>query len=65
MADVKQEHNKTDDVDAYGMGNSADPKNMQELTQYVSLSEFIFRIFEWPIDGRNISFLYLSRNSSF
>lgn len=37
MADVKQEHNKTDDVDAYGMGNSADPKNMQELTQYVSL----------------------------
>ncbi|KAF7401232.1 hypothetical protein HZH68_007052 [Vespula germanica] len=34
MADVKQEHNKTDDVDAYGMGNSADPKNMQELTQY-------------------------------
>ncbi|XP_035718411.1 heat shock factor-binding protein 1-like [Vespa mandarinia] len=35
MADVKQEHNKSDDVDAYGMGNSADPKNMQELTQYV------------------------------
>lgn len=65
MADVKQEHNKTDDVDAYGMGNSADPKNMQELTQYVSLSEFIFRIFERPIDDRNISSLYLSRNSSF
>jgi len=35
MADVKQDH-KGEDVDSYGMGNSADPKNMQELTQYVS-----------------------------
>lgn len=35
MADVKQDH-KGEDVDNYGMGNSADPKNMQELTQYVS-----------------------------
>ncbi|KYN09723.1 Heat shock factor-binding protein 1 [Trachymyrmex cornetzi] len=34
MADVKQDH-KGEDVDSYGMGNSADPKNMQELTQYV------------------------------
>lgn len=35
MADIKQDH-KGEDVDSYGMGNSADPKNMQELTQYVS-----------------------------
>lgn len=34
MADIKQDH-KSEDVDSYGMGNSADPKNMQELTQYV------------------------------
>lgn len=37
MADIKQEH-KSEDVDSYGMSNSADPKNMQELTQYVSQS---------------------------
>jgi len=35
MADIKQDH-KGEDVDSYGMNNSADPKNMQELTQYVS-----------------------------
>lgn len=35
MTDVKQDH-KGEDVDSYGMGNNADPKNMQELTQYVS-----------------------------
>lgn len=35
MADIKQDH-KGEDVDSYGMANSADPKNMQELTQYVS-----------------------------
>lgn len=35
MADIKQDH-KGEDVDSYGMGNNADPKNMQELTQYVS-----------------------------
>lgn len=40
MADIKQEH-KGEDVDNYGMGNSTDPKNMQELTQYVSL-RFLF-----------------------
>ncbi|XP_012229665.1 heat shock factor-binding protein 1 isoform X2 [Linepithema humile] len=34
MADIKQDH-KGEDVDTYGMGNNADPKNMQELTQYV------------------------------
>ncbi|XP_076244536.1 uncharacterized protein LOC143185432 [Calliopsis andreniformis] len=34
MADIKQDH-KVEDSDNYGMGNSADPKNMQELTQYV------------------------------
>ncbi|XP_076279293.1 uncharacterized protein LOC143208624 [Lasioglossum baleicum] len=34
MADIKQDH-KGEDTDNYGMGNSADPKNMQELTQYV------------------------------
>lgn len=31
MADIKQDH-KSEDVDSY----NADPKNMQELTQYVS-----------------------------
>lgn len=35
MADIKQDH-KSEDVDSYGMSNNADPKNMQELTQYVS-----------------------------
>ncbi|XP_026831083.1 heat shock factor-binding protein isoform X1 [Ooceraea biroi] len=35
MADIKQDH-KGEDVESYGMGNSTDPKNMQELTQYVS-----------------------------
>ncbi|XP_011347793.1 heat shock factor-binding protein 1 isoform X2 [Ooceraea biroi] len=34
MADIKQDH-KGEDVESYGMGNSTDPKNMQELTQYV------------------------------
>jgi heat shock factor-binding protein 1 len=35
MTDIKQDH-KGEDVDSYGISNSADPKNMQELTQYVS-----------------------------
>lgn len=35
MADIKQDH-KGEDADNYGMVNSADPKNMQELTEYVS-----------------------------
>ncbi|XP_076750778.1 heat shock factor-binding protein 1 isoform X1 [Xylocopa sonorina] len=35
MADIKQDH-KGEDTDNYGMGNSTEPKNMQELTEYVS-----------------------------
>ena len=35
MAEVKQDHN-SEDSDTYATGSSADPKNMQELTQYVS-----------------------------
>lgn len=34
MADIKQDH-KGEDADNYRMANSADPKNMQELTQCV------------------------------
>ncbi|XP_003492051.1 heat shock factor-binding protein 1 [Bombus impatiens] len=34
MADIKQDH-KTEDTDNYGIGNSTEPKNMQELTEYV------------------------------
>lgn len=35
MADIKQDH-KGEDTDNYGIGNNAEPKNMQELTEYVS-----------------------------
>ncbi|CAK9799660.1 Heat shock factor-binding protein 1 [Anthophora plagiata] len=34
MADIKQDH-KGEDTDNYAMGNNAEPKNMQELTEYV------------------------------
>nr|XP_034173129.1 protein bric-a-brac 2-like isoform X2 [Osmia lignaria] len=34
MADIKPDH-KVEDTDNYGMGNNAEPKNMQELTEYV------------------------------
>ncbi|KAF3422564.1 hypothetical protein E2986_13971 [Frieseomelitta varia] len=34
MADIKQDH-KGEDTDNYGIGNNAEPKNMQELTEYV------------------------------
>lgn len=35
MTDVKQEHKTSEDEDNYTVGNNSDPKNMQELTQYV------------------------------
>ena len=35
MADIKQDH-KGEDTDNYGIGNNAEPKSMQELTEYVS-----------------------------
>ncbi|XP_012266704.1 heat shock factor-binding protein 1 [Athalia rosae] len=35
MADVKQEHKNAEDDENYAVGNNTDPKNMQELTQYV------------------------------
>lgn len=34
MADIQQDH-KPEETDNYGMGNSPDPKNMKELTQYM------------------------------
>ncbi|XP_051158373.1 heat shock factor-binding protein 1 [Leptopilina boulardi] len=34
MAEIKQDP-KSEDSENYNVGNSADPKNMQELTQYV------------------------------
>jgi len=34
MADIKQEH-KPEDDENYTMANNTDPKNMQELTQFV------------------------------
>lgn len=36
MADMKQDLKSVDDQQNYSMGNSSDPKNMQELTQHVS-----------------------------
>jgi hypothetical protein len=35
MSEVKPEH-KPEDGENYAMGNNVDPKNVQELTQYVS-----------------------------
>ncbi|KAL6266777.1 hypothetical protein P5V15_003611 [Pogonomyrmex californicus] len=59
MADIKQEY-KGEDVDS-GMGNSADPKNMQELTQYVQTllqnMQDKFQTMSDQIIGRNILFL--------
>ncbi|EFN76867.1 Heat shock factor-binding protein 1 [Harpegnathos saltator] len=59
MADIKQEH-KGEDVDSYGMGNSTDPKNMQELTQYVQTllqnMQDKFQTMSDQIIGRNILF---------
>lgn len=40
MADIKPDH-KVEDTDNYGMGNNAEPKNMQELTEYVSIGRCI------------------------
>ncbi|XP_015584671.1 heat shock factor-binding protein 1 [Cephus cinctus] len=34
MADIKQDH-KNEDGENYVVANNTDPKNMQELTQYV------------------------------
>jgi hypothetical protein len=36
MADMKQDLKSVDDQQNYSIGNSGDPKNMQELTQHVS-----------------------------
>lgn len=36
MADMKQDLKSVDDQQNYSLGNSSDPKNMQELTQHVS-----------------------------
>lgn len=36
MVDVKEDMTNHIDAESYSAGNSADPKNVQELTQYVS-----------------------------
>ena len=41
MADIKPELKPVDDQQNYAVGNNSDPKNMQELTQYVSNYELI------------------------
>lgn len=47
MADIKQDH-KNEESDNYTMGNNTDPKNMQELTQYASISIIIdFRLIQF------------------
>lgn len=35
MANIKQEMKSEEDQQNYSVGNNTDPKNMQELTQYV------------------------------
>ncbi|KAH0953688.1 hypothetical protein HN011_005550 [Eciton burchellii] len=63
MTDIKQDH-KGEDVDSYGISNSADPKNMQELTQYVQTllqkMQDKFQTMSDQIIGRNILFLNLT-----
>lgn len=36
MADIKQEIKLEEDQQNFAVGNTGDPKNLQELTQYVS-----------------------------
>lgn len=36
MVDVKEDMTNNIEAESYSAGNSADPKNVQELTQYVS-----------------------------
>lgn len=40
MADIKQEH-KSDSGENFAMATNVDPKNMQELTQFVSYFYYI------------------------
>ncbi|XP_031786738.1 heat shock factor binding protein 1-like isoform X1 [Nasonia vitripennis] len=42
MAEVKPDH-KVEDGASYAMGNNVDPKNVQELTQYVSLVQTLLQ----------------------
>lgn len=36
MADMKQEVKSVDEPQSFAVSNQSDPKNLQELTQYVS-----------------------------
>nr|CAD7568272.1 unnamed protein product [Timema californicum] len=61
MADIKQELKTADDQQNYSVGNSTDPKNMQELTQYVQTllqgMQDKFQTMSDQIIGRNILLL--------
>ena len=43
MADIKPEH-KPEDGENYAMANNTDPKNMQELTQFVSWTKIFYSV---------------------
>ncbi|KAK6632115.1 hypothetical protein RUM44_007145 [Polyplax serrata] len=47
MAEL-QETGKVDVQSNYTVGNNSDPKNMQELTQYVS-ANYLFKEEEWKM----------------
>lgn len=42
MADIKQEINPTEEQQNFAVGTTNDPKNLQELSQYVSSLEHCF-----------------------
>lgn len=44
MADIKQEINPTEEQQNFAVGTTNDPKNLQELSQYVSSLEHCFYI---------------------
>ncbi|XP_012270009.1 uncharacterized protein LOC105694175 isoform X2 [Orussus abietinus] len=62
MADIKQDL-KTEDGENYSMGNNTEPKNMQDLTQYVQTllqnMQDKFQTMSDQIIGRNILFASL------
>lgn len=55
MADIKQEH-KPEDGENYAMANNTDPKNMQELTQFVST---VVESVELPFFHRRVGIFFI------
>lgn len=51
MADIKQDINPTVEQQNFAVGTTNDPKNLQELSQYVSSLEHCFYVtlFHWFI----------------